>query len=125
MQPTAIEIKPDKPCAKCGQALPKYKVETPTGKVYYTSATLTYCNECKPNTAIQNAKKEACRLANRYPGLVKIIYECSCDQEKKSLHHYDYTRPYEVLKLCYPCHAKEHQRLILESNLCAANMIGK
>ena len=59
------------------------------------------------------AKTVASRLARQYPELLMIIYECPCDTNgtPKHQHHYDYSRPYEILKLCEACHAKEEKRL--------------
>ena len=51
-----------------------------------------YCEECRTHK-------------------VKILYECPCDHPKKHNHHFDYDRKYEVIRLCPPCHGKEHSRL--------------
>lgn len=50
-------------------------------------------------------------LTTSNPELLIIIYECACDHPNKELHHFDYTRPFEVMKLCPECHRKEHIRL--------------
>lgn len=42
---------------------------------------------------------------------VHILYECPCSNPKKQRHHYNYSRPTEVLLLCPSCHRKEHSRL--------------
>lgn len=59
------------------------------------------------------AKQYASRMARKHPELLIIIYECTCDTNGngKHHHHFDYSRPYEVLKLCADCHAAEHARL--------------
>ena len=41
----------------------------------------------------------------------KILYECQCITNKKEHHHFDYTKPCEVILLCRACHAAEHVRL--------------
>lgn len=43
--------------------------------------------------------------------LLKILYECPCDAKRKHNHHFDYDRPYEVIRLCASCHRYEHERL--------------
>ena len=50
-------------------------------------------------------------LCKQYPTLVKVLYECPCDKESKHNHHFDYSRPFEVIRLCNICHRKEHGRL--------------
>jgi hypothetical protein len=89
---------------------------------------LKYCPEHKPakksnpnpashrKAAIQWAKsnEEKDRAAHiaRYNGhLLTVIFECLCNSENKHNHHFDYSRPYEVLRLCPSCHAAEHKRL--------------
>lgn len=42
---------------------------------------------------------------------VVVVYECACEITNKINHHYDYERPYEVVRLCNRCHRKEHYRL--------------
>ena len=50
-------------------------------------------------------------LVHANPQMVQIIYECPCGMDNKVLHHFDYFRPYMVLKLCTKCHGSEHKRL--------------
>ena len=59
------------------------------------------------------AKMVASRLARHYPELLQILYECPCETNGngKHHHHFDYARPYEVIKLCDSCHMKEEKRL--------------
>lgn len=59
------------------------------------------------------AKMVASRLARHYPELLQILYECPCEinGNGKHHHHFDYARPYEVIKLCDSCHMKEEKRL--------------
>ena len=60
----------------------------------------------------EHAKEQkACWISNHYPDLVKVFYECPCDHSDKHNHHFDYTRPFEVIRLCPTCHAAEHKRL--------------
>lgn len=43
-----------------------------------------------------------------------ILYECSCpytDGMQKIMHHFDYSKPYDVILLCSACHTVEHNRL--------------
>ena len=88
-----------------------------------------YCASCKakkqqhnPNPKIHslharnwqknNKEKTRCsELAKYYSYKVRIIYECPCDNGKKHWHHFDYSRPFEVLALCPTCHKIEHKRL--------------
>lgn len=41
---------------------------------------------------------------------INIIYECYHNHPKKHLHHPDYSKPFEVMKLCPSCHREEHSR---------------
>lgn len=50
-----------------------------------------------------------------YGKKLTIIYECPCKTTKKDNHHYNYNRPLEVMRLCRPCHLKEHHRLQLSA----------
>jgi hypothetical protein len=40
-----------------------------------------------------------------------VLYECRCENKKKENHHFDYSRPLEVIRLCSSCHKNEHKRL--------------
>ena len=42
---------------------------------------------------------------------VNVLYECACKGGKKINHHFDYSRPFDVIRLCHKCHQKEHSRL--------------
>lgn len=42
---------------------------------------------------------------------VVVVYECACETVDKVNHHYDYSRPLEVVRLCRQCHRREHGRL--------------
>jgi predicted nucleic acid-binding Zn ribbon protein len=66
-------------------------------------------------------KVYAAQVALQNKELVTIIYECHCDHPKKQNHHFDYTRPLEVIKLCPSCHAAEHARLRLLAAQSAHN----
>jgi len=56
------------------------------------------------------AKSQALCKAN--PGKVIVLYECSCEPDKKKHnHHFDYSRAFEVIRLCERCHVSEHNRL--------------
>jgi len=54
---------------------------------------------------------EALRLSQQHRHLVKILYECPHDHPRKHDHHFDYHRPFEVIRLCPSCHKAEHRRL--------------
>jgi hypothetical protein len=87
-------------CAECGKQQPKYN-----------------CTEEDMAALItpERAKTDMVQKAyNRYKSAkqhVIVVYECACETPKKVNHHYDYERPYEVVKLCNSCHRKEHARL--------------
>ena len=62
----------------------------------------------------QKANKEKVKaqtLAQYHTDKLVVLYECPCDVEKKHNHHPDYSKPFEVHKLCYRCHLAEHMRL--------------
>lgn len=62
--------------------------------------------------AKNNPKKAtASRLARYHSYKVAVIYECPCDSKNKQNHHFDYDRPYEVIRLCPKCHSLENIRL--------------
>lgn len=67
-------------------------------------------------------KVKAQSLIKSHPERINIIYECSCLVESKEHHHPDYSKPYDVLKLCNECHEKEHARL--RSLIASAVAIG-
>ena len=43
--------------------------------------------------------------------MVNIISECDCAADTKIRHHFDYSRPYDVVLLCSLCHFAEHRKL--------------
>lgn len=57
------------------------------------------------------SKYHAATLVKSHPERINIIYECSCPAPSKHHHHHDYSKPYDVLKLCDKCHMAEHARL--------------
>ena len=61
-----------------------------------------YC--CNP----RRLKKVSQYLIKKYPGKIEIISECSCENDKKYLHHPAHTDPFIVMKLCRTCHYYEH-----------------
>lgn len=56
-------------------------------------------------------KAKAAQLARYHSYRLNILYECSCKTNHKHNHHFDYDRPYEVIRLCTKCHHREHRRL--------------
>lgn len=56
-------------------------------------------------------KTKAQYFAKTYPGQLNILYECPCSAQGKHRHHFDYTKPFDVIILCDSCHAAEHKRL--------------
>lgn len=119
--------------------VPKTKTCITCGVTFIAKCSQKWCDNCREagrrETTIRRYKTEqyieahrrfardwqkrnpekglASRLARYYPELLSIIYECPCETNgnKKHHHHFDYTRPYEVLKLCDRCHIAEHKRL--------------
>jgi len=95
-------------CKGCGAERPK---ETEWGSPYKSR----YCLECRKSGVRKTSKglshdQLASYLARKYPEYVNIVYECCHDKKKKSLHHFDENRPFDVIKLCYSCHKQEHSR---------------
>ena len=56
------------------------------------------------------------RLSKYNSHLLNVLYECRCESDQKHNHHFDYSRPYEVIRLCPGCHAAEHRRIRRVSN---------
>lgn len=56
-------------------------------------------------------KHKAKLLSGQYPHLLTVLGECNCNIEKKQNHHPDYSKPFEVIRLCTKCHGAEHRRL--------------
>lgn len=50
-------------------------------------------------------------LANHYPHKLIVVGSCLCKVKNKYKHHFDYSKPFNVIKLCPACHAAEHKRL--------------
>jgi hypothetical protein len=53
-------------------------------------------------------------IAYSNPKAITIHYECPCSHTKKHNHHFDYSRPLDVIRLCPTCHRVEHKRLRAE-----------
>lgn len=69
----------------------------------------------KAAVAWQNRNPEMDKVArlafNDKSDQISILYECPHERKSKHNHHFDYKRPYEVIRLCYECHRLEHRRL--------------
>jgi len=52
-------------------------------------------------------------LVFRHPEKINITHECLCSDSNKEYHHADYSKPFDVMKMCRPCHKAEHKRLRL------------
>ena len=81
-----------------------------------------YTEEAPPPSAYENGyhkkwrernpfKDSIHRIVARNLSKVKVLYECPCKSDNKHNHHFDYTRPFEVIRLCPGCHRIEHKRL--------------
>lgn len=113
-------------CHKCRTPQsPRVRKCVVCGNIITTRAN-KYCSDCK-----STAKPKKYPLANRRSSVkwqknnpkkvkvqsltkylkVQILYECPCECEKKHNHHFDYDRPFEVIRLCPACHSAEHIRL--------------
>jgi hypothetical protein len=62
------------------------------------------CPSCQPLRL--RAYEEYIKNLNK----LNVLYECPCSSSKKINHHFDYSRPLDVHKLCRSCHAKKHPR---------------
>ena len=81
-------------CISCGDILEKFNKNI--GKV-----SRIRCNKCLTRTDVY-------ALVAQNEHLVNIIHECACIVSKKIRHHFDYSRPYDVMLLCLVCHSAEH-----------------
>lgn len=100
----------DSYCELCGKRLPVLK--TPrirNGKPEVMHTHKNTCNICNP----MGSKLRAHQLCKNNPEKINVIYVCACKDRKKLHHHFNYTRPYDVVDLCRQCHAAEHARLRL------------
>lgn len=65
----------------------------------------------RSNGTIYKVRRKICPECEGLSKNPIIIYECKCKIGKKVNHHFDYYRPFEVIKLCHRCHVTEHYRL--------------
>lgn len=72
-----------------------------------TSSHLIASNKWNKNNPI---KRKCQSITQSHSKDVEVIYECRCVSGKKQNHHFDYSRPYEVIRLCVECHIAEHKR---------------
>lgn len=77
----------------------------------------TYTDDRPHLKAVKNWQQEnkekvkASYAARYYAERVDILYECRCKTDYKENHHYDYDRPYQVIRLCPKCHKEWHNKL--------------
>jgi hypothetical protein len=80
----------------------------------YVVGETRYCTKC--GEKVISPRRIYC--SNKCGGITYTIkhvnlirYECRCQNDNKHDHHFDYSRPTEVLRLCPSCHRTEHKRL--------------
>jgi len=95
-----------------------------------TNKNQKFCSACKSNRHLKvnpiinrrtsilwqsnNPEKvKASNLAKAHPERLLVLYECphETNGRQKHDHHFDYTKPYEVIRLCPACHSAEHARI--------------
>jgi hypothetical protein len=107
------------------------------GKSFQVYTNAKFCADCRETEKLKNAraywktekykeahkrlarewqknnplKDKASRLAKCHPDRLNILFECLCEATGKHHHHFDYSKPYDVILLCDHCHAAEHARL--------------
>lgn len=105
---------PLKNCAVCGKPLL-------SGKRKYCSTKCSGLNRRKtsPENCERQRKyrknflkvKNGDKFSFINKSLFTVIYECRCTKAHKENHHFDYSKPTTVIRLCKKCHAAEHTRL--------------
>jgi hypothetical protein len=98
-------------CKICGKELP-IKLTTKAGKKIYRK----FCPDCCPFDPsvveeYERTKTWAEQLINLYPERIVVLAECFCGHDKVHRHHPDYTKPFEIYKMCVKCHHREHYRV--------------
>jgi hypothetical protein len=117
-------------CIKCGGNLPYNFAQTKKGPTKVWGAK-KFCDVCKSaqrttpkylkvhikdynaGTMIistSDTRLRARSIAANHPEFLNILYECACEHPKKHHHHFDYSKPTEVLLLCPSCHFIWHAK---------------
>lgn len=99
-------------CPVCGENLPKYETTTKGGRKILSSSAWVNCPTCNPFAEDHPKFKQRVReIFHHNKQSLKILFECPCDSTNKIFHHPDYSLPLSVMKLCVPCHGKEHKKI--------------
>jgi pterin-4a-carbinolamine dehydratase len=103
-----VKNKAQKFCASCRESNARMKM-----REYWKAENYKLAHR-KTALKWQKTHKEKVRaqsIAKANPHLLNILFECACESTKKVNHHPDYSRPYDVIRLCEKCHREEHARL--------------
>jgi hypothetical protein len=98
------QILKDYICFCCGR---KFKSYANFHKPYRSNVCCGW--ECFHKVARDRAKSRG--AIHEKQDKFNVLYECKCKDGKKLNHHFDYTKPFDVIRLCRSCHRSEHERL--------------
>lgn len=106
-------------CKECANTLgAEWRSKNPVWIKNYINLNPDLYDKNRETWRQRNPEKEKAKdFASNNPNKLIILSECPCAYPKKHNHHFDYSRPLEVMKLCPTCHIAEHKRL----RLLAAN----
>jgi hypothetical protein len=97
-------------CEKCGNPIfaRQFTRKDKSGRVLILYSHPKTCEYCPPEKHHQLTEwaNTLCRL---YPVRIVVIRKCSCVRKKVN-HHPDYSKPFEIMKLCRECHGAQHHR---------------